>query len=115
MFYPWWGSLLADETSLAVWGLQGSPGPMLDSTVQQGIARTPWEGGWRPELVHLGLTPHPSFLQLLQCSAAVATLLSCAGLGAAPAQGSAPRAWPEALWGYFKLSADHLCNQCQIK
>lgn len=62
MFNPQWGSLLTHETNLAVWGLQGSPGAMLDSALQQGISRTRWDGGvWRPELaqVHLGLNLSP--------------------------------------------------------
>lgn len=83
VFYPQWGSLLTDEPSLAVWGLQGSPGAMLDSILQQGIARTPWDDGLgRPELVqmHLGLNLSPTLPAappVLSCCGNPAQLLQC--------------------------------------
>lgn len=116
-FIPW-GSLLTEETSLAVWGLQGSPGAMLDSALQQGITSTPWDDrGWRPEpLTHPSCSSSSSELQWQPCSAA-------AVLGGVCAQGSAPGTVLKPFWAILRqtrqqsadLRANHLCNQCQIK
>lgn len=123
MFYPQWGSLLTDETSLAVWGLQGSPGAILDSALLQGIAKTPWDGGmWRPELVqvHLGLNLSPIAPPVLSHCGNPARPLQCLELFMHKVlhQGTVLKPiWAilsQTRWCSADLSANHLCNQCQI-